>query len=318
LRVTFLHLIFYLPINKKLAGEKCRLTSSTMPPPANGKDIASLEADEKTEGRNDDIRFTINKTLQLISNVSHRFDNCSDLRYPSTIFTSEPIKKALLDIKNRGIKSRFIIEIKKDNLHHCKELMEVISELRHMDGVKGNFAVTDTEYVSYPISSEKPISSMTEVVVIRSTSKEFVQLQQSLFDLLWDKAITADRKIMEIESGMMLPERTEIITGSDNVHRLTLTSAPHIRESLDTSIDSRAPESILAEPMWNFMKELISTKKDVKFRYIADITKDNLPYCKEMAKIFELRHLDGIKGNLSIIDSREYRASPSVRPGRTS
>jgi two-component system, OmpR family, sensor histidine kinase VicK len=63
------------------------------------------------------------------------------------------------------------------------------------------------------------------------------------------------------------------------------------------------------------MKELVSNKKGVRFRYIADITKDNLPYCKEMAKIFELRHLDGIKGNLSVIDGREYRASPSVRPG---
>jgi two-component system sensor histidine kinase VicK len=120
---------------------------------------------------------------------------------------------------------------------------------------------------------------------------------------------------MEIELGIMLPERTEIITGSDNVHRLTLASAPHITKSLDTSIDSTAPEVIVSEFMWDYMKELVRTKKGVRFRYIADITKDNLPYCKEMAKIFELRHLDGIKGNLSVIDGREYRASPSVRPG---
>ena len=139
--------------------------------------------------------------------------------------------------------------------------------------------------------------------------------QQHIFDLLWDKAITADRKIMEIESGMMLPERTEIITGADNIHRLTLASAPHIRESLDTSIDSVAPQVIVSEFMWKYMKELVSTKKGVRFRYIADITKENLPYCKEMAKIFELRHLDGIKGNLSVIDRREYRVSPKVRPG---
>jgi signal transduction histidine kinase len=34
-----------------------------------------------------------------------------------------------------------------------------------------------------------------------------------------------------------------------------------------------------------------------------------------MAKILELRHLDGIKGNLGIMDGIEYRASPSVKPG---
>src|SRR5918997_3971621 len=67
--------------------------------------------------------------------------------------------------------------------------------------------------------------------------------------------------------------------------------------------------------MWNHMKELASTKKGLRFRFITEITKDNLPYCKEMAKILELRHLDGIKGNLGIMDGIEYRASPSVKPG---
>jgi hypothetical protein len=302
-----------LSIDKKSAGEKCLLTSSTLPPPANGKDSASHEVDEKTQQQYDDIKFTINNTLQLLSKVKHRFNNCSDSKYPSIIITSESIKKALLDNKNRGIKSRVITEITKDNLHYCKDLMEVISELRHIEEAKGNFAVTDSEYVSYAISSEKPIPSMKEV--LKSTSKEFVEQQQFIFDMLWNKAVPAERKIMEIELGIMLPDRTEIITGADNIHRLTLASAPHIRVSLDTSIDSNAPASLVAESMWNYMKELVRTKKGVRFRYIADITKDNLPYCKEMAKIFELRHLDGIKGNLSIIDGREYRASPSVRPG---
>ena len=93
----------------------------------NGKDTASHEVDE-TKQQYDDIKFTINKTLQLLSKVKHRFNNCSDPKYFSIIITSEPIKKALLDNKNRGIKSRVITEITKDNLHYCKDLMEVISE----------------------------------------------------------------------------------------------------------------------------------------------------------------------------------------------
>jgi two-component system, OmpR family, sensor histidine kinase VicK len=295
------------------------LTTSTSPQSSNGKVTAASDQkgeNEKTEERYDVIKYGMNKTVQLLPKVRHRFDNCSDIRHPSINISSEAIKNALLDIKNRGVKSRFITEITKDNLHYCKELMEVISELRHIDGVKGNFAVTDTEYVSYAIPSEKAIPSQKEkVVVIRSTSKEFVEQQQYLFDILWNKAVPAERKIMEMESRIMLPERTEIITGADNIHRLTLASAPHIRESLDTSIDSNAPRSLTSGFMWNYMKELASTKKGVRFRYIAEITKDNLPYCKEMAKVFELRHLDGIKGNLSIIDGREYRASPSIRPG---
>jgi two-component system, OmpR family, sensor histidine kinase VicK len=290
------------------------LTTSTSALPPNGKDTTASdgEGDEKTEVTNG-IEYTINKILQMLSRVKYRYDNCGDVRHPAIIVTTEPVKKAFTDVKNRGVKTRFITEITNDNLHYCKQLMQVVSEVRHFDGSKGNFAVTDTEYVSYAISEVVRPSSLRQIV--RSTSKEFVEQQQYLFDMLWNKAIPADRKIMEIEVGIMLPEQTEIITGADNVEHLTHASAPHIRESLDTSIDSKAPESLLAEPIWNYMKELVSNKKGVRFRYIADITKDNLPYCKEMAKIFELRHLEGIKGNLSVIDGREYRASPSVRPG---
>ncbi|HYY67790.1 MAG TPA: hypothetical protein VE572_05535, partial [Nitrososphaeraceae archaeon] len=289
-------------------------TSSAVSLPPNGKDTESDdEADEKTEEQYG-VKYTINKTLQMLSRVKHRFDNCGDVRHPSIIITIEPIKKALLDIKNKGIKIRCITEITKDNLHYCKELMQVVTEVRHLDGVKGNFAVTDTEYVSYAISEGVRPSSLTQVV--RSTSKVFVEQQQHFFDMLWDKAIPAERKIMEMELGIMLPERTEIITGADNILHLTLASFPHIKESLDNCIDSNAPASfVLVEPMWNHMKELASTKKGVRFRFITEITKDNLPYCKEMAKILELRHLDGIKGNLGIIDGREYRASPSIKPG---
>jgi two-component system, OmpR family, sensor histidine kinase VicK len=290
------------------------LTTSPSSLPPNGKDTTASdgEGDEKTEVT-DGIECTIHKILQMLSRVKYRYDNCGDVRHPAIIVTTEPVKKAFTDLKNRGVKTRFITEITNDNLHYCKQLMQVVSEVRHFDGAKGNFAVTDTEYVSYAISEVVRPSSLRQIV--RSTSKEFVEQQQYFFDMLWNKAIPADRKIMEIEVGIMLPEQTEIITGADNVEHLTHASAPHIRKSLDTSIDSKAPESLLAEPMWNYMKELVSNKKGLRFRYIADITKDNLPYCKEMAKIFELRHLYGIKGNLSVIDGREYRASPSVRPG---
>jgi hypothetical protein len=191
--------------------------------------------------------------------------------------------------------------------------MQVVSDVRHLDGVKGNFAVTDTEYVSYAISEEVRPSSLKEV--IRSTSKEFVEQQQHFFDMLWDKAIPTERKLMEMESGIMLPERTEIITGADNIARLTIDSVPHVMEQLDNCLDSNTPASFIEiPPVWNVFKQL--KEKGVRLRFITEITKDNLHYCKEMAKVLELRHLDGIKGNLGIIDGgREYRAYPRIKPG---
>jgi hypothetical protein len=297
-----------------LTDERVLLTSSTSPLPLpNGKDtVTSDEHDEKTEVMYG-IEYTINRTVQGLSQVKYRFDNCGDVRHPSIIVTTEPVRKAFIDVKNRGVKTRFITEITRDNLHYCKELMRIISEVRHLDGVKGNFSVTDTEYVSYAISEKARPSSLRQIV--RSTSKEFVDQQQHFFDMLWDKAIPAERKIMEMESGIMLPERTEIITGADNIARLTIESVPHVMEQLDNCLDSNTPASFIeVPPVWDSFKQL--KKKGVRLRFITEITKDNLHYCKEMAKVLELRHLDGIKGNLGIIDGgREYRAYPRIKPG---
>jgi two-component system, OmpR family, sensor histidine kinase VicK len=299
-----------------LTGETLLLTSSPLPLQPNGKDTTTAASDEEADEKIEvmyGIEYTINRTVQTLSKVKYRFDNCGDVRHPSIIVTTEPVRKAFIDVKNGGIKTRFITEIIKDNLHYCKQLTQVVSEVRHLDGVKGNFAVIDTEYVSYTISEEVRPSSLKQVV--RSTSKEFVEQQQHFFDMLWDKAIPAERKIMELESGVMLPERTEIITGADNIARLTIESVPHVMEQLDNCLDSNTPASFIEiPPVWNVFKQL--KNRGVKLRFITEITKDNLRYCKEMAKVLELRHLDGIKGNLGIIDGgREYRAYPRIQPG---
>ena len=182
-----------------MTGERLRLTPSTLPLKPDGKDttVASNEGDEKTEVWYG-IEYTINRTVQDLSKVKNRFDNCGDVRHPSIIVTTEPVKKAFIDVKNRGIKTRFITEITKDNLHYCKELVqEVVSEVRHLDGVKGNFAVGESFYAGYAIGQEaKPLTH-----VIYSTAKEFVEQQQFFFDMLWNKAIPAKQRFKEIEEG---------------------------------------------------------------------------------------------------------------------
>jgi two-component system, OmpR family, sensor histidine kinase VicK len=50
-------------------------------------------------------------------------------------------------------------------------------------------------------------------------------------------------------------------------------------------------------------------------RWISEITKENLPFCKELMRIAELRHLDAIKGAFGIHDGIEYRASANVKKG---
>ena len=52
--------------------------------------------------------------------------------------------------------------------------------------------------------------------------------------------------------------------------------------------------------------------RGVKLRFISEITKDNLSYCKELMKIGEVRHLDEVKGNFGIADERLYHAGATA------
>jgi tryptophanase len=50
-------------------------------------------------------------------------------------------------------------------------------------------------------------------------------------------------------------------------------------------------------------------ERGVKIRYITEITKENVHYCKELMTFAKVRHLDEIRGNFGILDGKYYRAS---------
>ena len=145
--------------------------------------------------------------LQIFRNSKSKWDYYADVK--SVIFAIDMIEKALIDTKARGIKSRFITEITKDNFHHCKEVIMKIGEVRHLDGVKGNFGVSDTEYITTSTMRESQIETTATATATPTTAlsshavysnvKEDIQQHQYLFDTLWSKGTPAEQKIREIE-----------------------------------------------------------------------------------------------------------------------
>jgi hypothetical protein len=59
-------------------------------------------------------------------------------------------------VNGMGIKLRYVIDITKENIEHCKEML-TFSEIRHLDGMKGNFEVADErEFVAvFPTAKGK-------------------------------------------------------------------------------------------------------------------------------------------------------------------
>jgi two-component system, OmpR family, sensor histidine kinase VicK len=141
----------------------------------------------------------VNSTLQLYSIAKSTLNNCIDSNGPSILMIpGHPIRRAHYEMKERGVKIKFITEITKDNISYCKDLMGV-GEVRHLDEIKGNFGVLDGIYYR---ASANIKGSFPPPLLIHSTLKAFVEQQEYFFQMLWKKAIPAKQRINEIEENL--------------------------------------------------------------------------------------------------------------------
>ena len=146
---------------------------------------------------------TTKRVWEFFSNVSNEFDVCANSAAPSNAMTM--FRGAYEDMKNKGIKIRWVTDITKNNLTHCKNLTQY-ADLRHISSLNGNFAVSETEYIATATRREgQPLPKL-----IYSNSKEMVEQQRYLFLALWDKAVPAEYRIIEIEQGVE-PQRIAVI-----------------------------------------------------------------------------------------------------------
>jgi two-component system sensor histidine kinase VicK len=146
---------------------------------------------------------TTKRMSELFSNVSKKFDGCANSTAPSIAMTI--FRDAYEDMKSRGVKIRWVTDITKDNLTHCKDLMQY-AEVRHISSLDENFRVSETEYIAATTTKEGlPIPKL-----IYSNSKEIVGQQQYIFETLWDKAVPAEQRIKEIEQESE-PQRIAVI-----------------------------------------------------------------------------------------------------------
>jgi len=156
----------------------------------------------------------MNILLQFLLKAN-TIDSCGDYKGPSVAI--EAYKNLLVDLKTRGIKFRYVTDITKENINYCKELIEFSDEVRHLDGIKANFSVSETEYIATATLQEaKPVPQ-----VIYSNVKDIIEQQKYVFETLWSKSIPAQQKIREIEEGLQ-PDVIEVIQNSNRAKELYL------------------------------------------------------------------------------------------------
>jgi two-component system sensor histidine kinase VicK len=159
----------------------------------------------------------LNFVLPRYAAIKENMDTCHDYHGPSAVTAAEPIWLELLKLEKRGIKIRFLTDITKENIIACKKFLTLkTSELRHLAGVKGNYAIADRkEYFENTISkgNEQPAHG------IFTTVRGIVDSRQFLFDTLWSKGVPAEDRMKEIERGIQ-PSFTETVRDPPEIDKI--------------------------------------------------------------------------------------------------
>jgi two-component system, OmpR family, sensor histidine kinase VicK len=148
---------------------------------------------------------TTEAILEFLGSAEVSMNICADRTWPSVAMVVEVYKRALSELKSRNVKFRAITDVTRDNVKHCKELIKY-AELRHLDGIKGNFGVSDKAYTASATPQEATLLQQ----VIYSNVKAILEQQHYVFETLWNKAISAEGKIKELEQGLE-PDIIEVI-----------------------------------------------------------------------------------------------------------
>ena len=208
-----------------------------------------------------------------MQNVNRGMDLFGDKNGPSIILEFDVYKNNYIDVKRRGGRIRLITEITKDNIHYCRELMKIVDELRHLDGLIGGIAVSELEYMATTNLHRGQLLTQ----VFYSNATEVVKQGQYIFNTFWNKAIPAKQRIREIDEGLKR-EFIETIQDPNDAQRLIFDTIRSGSEEIQVIFStSNTPYRYEHEAMLlNLLKEkiLISSNKskEIKIRIIIPET----------------------------------------------
>ena len=246
--------------------------------------------------------------LQFFSKSKTRVDTCMNYTRPQLAIEIEQIKKAFIDAKNRGIKLRYITEITSENISFCRELIKIVDELRHLDGIKGNFMLSESEYLAPLILFRRgEIASQ----IVYSNIKEVIEHQQYVFDTLWNKSIAAGKRIKQIEEGVESIE-TKVLENKEQIFN-------HMKSVIGNAYERSVCSSIGAmQLVYNkFFEEykIIADKhrregKGKGVRWVTSIDKDSI----DLVKIFlnegiQVRHVKNLTPMNFAVDNKHFYAT---------
>jgi two-component system sensor histidine kinase VicK len=207
----------------------------------------------------------------------------------------------LATCKRKTARQRYIFEITKENINYCKNLMKVI-ELRHLEENEANFAVNEIECLGFVTMQKESLQATY------SNITEIVEQQQSVFEALWNKAVPAETRIMEIEKDIE-PEFLEVISDHKKATEIYIDLAKSVeKEALLLFANSKA---IIRADRLGVLDCLINASKNkgALVKIISPITEENSQIVEKTCdKAPDIQILNGGSSHsgLLVVDSAKF------------
>lgn len=234
----------------------------------------------------------INTEVGIFHNAATSIDTCMTYTRPSLAVSLKSIKDSFIAAKRRGIKLRYITEINHHNFEDCKELLGIVHELRHLDGVKTNFMISEKEYLA-PLIQEKSEAIASEHIY--SDTVQIVEHGQCIFDTLWSKSIPAEERIKQLMDGEVAPE-TKIVDSEDEIMKHFI----HLSEVSSglSVVSNHGGMQLTYNSFLELCKKVLEKQKRGEgdgIRWIMRIEKDSINLVKNFLKLgVKIRHVKNL------------------------
>jgi signal transduction histidine kinase len=237
-------------------------------------------------------RNAINTELGIFKRANKRIDTCMTYTRPSLAVSIKQIRDAFLLAKRRGVRLRYITEVNHQNFEDCKVLLGIVDELRHLDGVKTNFMISEEEYLA-PLIQEK--SEAIALEHIYSDTVQIVEHGRCIFDTLWSKSISAEERIRQLQEDA-IPQETRILDSKDEIIKQMI----HLSE-ISSGLSVVSNHGGLQLTYNSFLQQCKNVlEKQTRgegegIRWIMGIEKDSVKLVKKFLKLgVKIRHVKNL------------------------
>jgi two-component system, OmpR family, sensor histidine kinase VicK len=116
-------------------------------------------------------------------------------------------------------------------------------------------------------------------------------------------------------SGRSTEEKTQVAYGEEKTIDLIVRFLNNAKNCAECCIDSTVVSAALGKPQFREAMQY-AKNRGVRLHYITEISKENIPYCKQLAELIELRHLDKLKGEFAVNEFETISTARVMRKAR--